>query len=78
LAVLVDESVAGGVSLDRSAGPILDDFGSIRCALPKSAVRAVRVVVRYVVVEELLEVSVVPDEVRSQSSRRMVPTHRSA
>ena len=33
LAVLVDESVAGGVSLDRPAGPVLDDFRSARCTL---------------------------------------------
>ena len=45
LAVLVDESAAGGVSSDRSAGPILDNFRIVRCALFKTAMRSVRVVV---------------------------------
>jgi hypothetical protein len=61
LAVLVDESVAGGVSSDRSAGPIRDNFGSVRCALMKAAVRAVRVVMLDVFVQESFELAVVPD-----------------
>lgn len=39
--VLVDESVAGLGSSDRSAGPILDDFGIVRCALAERAVPGV-------------------------------------
>ena len=45
LAVLVDESAAGGVSSDRLAGPVGDDFGVVGWALPKTAMRPVRVVV---------------------------------
>src|ERR1700704_2705597 len=62
LAVLVDESVAGGVLSDRSAGPIFDDFGVVRCALAEAAMRSVRVVVLDVVARELFGVAVVPDE----------------
>ena len=62
MAVLVDESAAGGVSSDRSAGPILDNFRLVRCALPKAAMGSVGVVVLDVLVEELCELSVVPDE----------------
>src|SRR2546430_498868 len=62
LAVLVDESAAGGVSSDRSAGPIRDDVGVVRCALPEAAVGPVRVVVLDVLVEEMLHMLVVPDE----------------
>jgi hypothetical protein len=43
--VLVDESVAGGVSSDRSAGSILDDLAGVPCALREPAMGAVRVVV---------------------------------
>ena len=55
LAVLVDESAAGGMMSDRSAGPILDNFRIVRCALLKTAMRSVRVVVLDVLVEELFE-----------------------
>ena len=61
-AVLVDESVAGGVSSDRSAGPVLDDFAVVRCALVERAVRPVRVVVLDVVAQEQFGVALVPDE----------------
>jgi hypothetical protein len=44
-AVLVDESVAGGVSSYWRAGPIGDNFGRVRCALTEAAVRSMRVVV---------------------------------
>ena len=50
------------MSSDRSAGPILDDFGLVRCALPKTAMWSERVVVHDVFVEEFFELSVVPDE----------------
>jgi hypothetical protein len=53
------ESAAGGVSLDRSAGPKRDDFGIVWRAW---AERAVGVVVLDVVVEELFELSAVPDD----------------
>src|ERR1700704_6252326 len=62
LAVLVDESAAGGVSSDRLAGPVRDDFARVGRALTEAAVRSVRVVVLDVLVEELFEVSVVTDE----------------
>src|SRR6516165_4491139 len=62
LAVFVDESVAGGVASDRSAGPVLDDFAGVRCALRERAMRPVRVVVLDVVAQQLVEVSLVPDE----------------
>jgi hypothetical protein len=45
LAVLVDESVAGGVSSDRSTGPMLDNVRLVWCALVKAAVGSVGVVV---------------------------------
>ena len=60
--VLVDESVAVGVSSNRSAGPIFDDVAVVGCALPEAAVWPARVVVRDVFVEELFELHVVPDE----------------
>ena len=44
LLVLVDESVAGVVSSDRSAGPIRDNFVIVGRALAEAAVRSVRVV----------------------------------
>jgi hypothetical protein len=66
------------VSSDRSAGPILDNLAAVRCALRERAVRPVRVVVLDVVAQQLFEVSLVPMRVRSQSSRRTVPTQRSA
>jgi hypothetical protein len=50
------------VSSDRLAGSILDSFGSVRCALTEAAVWSVRVVMLDVLDEELLEVSLVPDE----------------
>jgi hypothetical protein len=62
LAVLVDESAAGGVSSDRPAGPTGDDVGIVGRALTEAAVGPVGVVVLEVVVEESLEVSVVPDQ----------------
>jgi hypothetical protein len=42
---LVDESVAGGVSSDRLAGPIGDNFGVVRRALAEAAMRTMFVVV---------------------------------
>ena len=62
LAVLVDESVAGGVLSDRSAGPILDDVRVVRCALSEAAMWSVGVVVLEIFVEELCELSLVPDQ----------------
>jgi hypothetical protein len=62
LLVLVDESVAVGVSSDRSAGPVFDDVAVVGCALAEPAVWPARVVVRDVFVEELFELRVVPDE----------------
>jgi len=60
--VLVDESVAGGVSSDRLAGPIRDDALVVGSALSETAVRSTGVVVRDVFAEEVLEVWAVPDE----------------
>ena len=62
LAVLVDESVAGGVSSDRLAGPIGDDFAGRRVGVAQDcdavgaccSARRIRVAA--------LEVAVVPDE----------------
>ena len=48
--------------MDRSAGPILDNFGFVGCSLSEAAMRSVRVVVVDVFAEELVELSVVPDE----------------
>ena len=62
MAVLVDESVAGGVSSDRSVGPILDDVGIVGCALSERPMRSVAVVVLDVLVQEPFELSLVPDE----------------
>jgi hypothetical protein len=62
LAVLVDESAAGGVSSDWLAGPVRDDVARVGCALAEAAVRSVRVVVLDVLDEELFEVAAVPDE----------------
>jgi hypothetical protein len=62
LSVLVDESVAGGVSSDRLAGPIRDDAPIVGSALTETAVRSTGVVVRDVFAEEVLEVWAVPDE----------------
>jgi hypothetical protein len=66
------------VSSDRSAGPIRDDFGIVGRALTQSAMRSVRVVMLDVLGEEMFELLAVPDRVRSQTSRRTLPTHRSA
>jgi hypothetical protein len=50
VAVLVDESAAGGVSSDRSAGPILDDCcWASGWSLVEAAVGSVRVVMLDVV-----------------------------
>jgi hypothetical protein len=54
LAVLVDESAAGGVSSDRSALPILDDAAIVGGALVEAAVGPVGVVVLEVVAQELV------------------------
>jgi len=62
LAVFVDESAAGSVSSDRSAGLMLDNFGIVRCALTEGAVGSMRVVVPDILAEQLFEVSAVPDE----------------
>ena len=62
MAVLVDESAAGGVSSDWLAGPVCEDFAPVGCALAEAAVRSVRVVVLDVLAQELFEVSAVPDE----------------
>jgi hypothetical protein len=45
LSVLVDESVAGGVSSDQLAGPARDDFNVVGCTLTEAAVWPVCVVV---------------------------------
>jgi hypothetical protein len=55
--VLVDESVAGGVSSDRSAGPIRDNFVIVGCALTERPVGPVRVVMLDVLLEESINVS---------------------
>lgn len=62
LAVLVDESAAGGVSSDRLARPIGDDRRVVGCALPERPVGSVVVVVLDVVVQKPLEVLAIPDE----------------
>jgi hypothetical protein len=62
LAVLVDESAAGGVSSGWSAGPVLDDCRILWRALAEYAVRSVGVVVLDVLVKEMFELSVVPGE----------------
>jgi len=62
VAVLVDESVACGVSSDRLAGPVRDDVAQVGCALSEAAVGSVGVVVLDVLAEESLEVRAVPDE----------------
>jgi hypothetical protein len=61
LAVLVDESVAAGVSSDRLAGPIFDGVAIVGCALTETAVRSVGVVVRDELVKEPLELDLVPE-----------------
>ena len=53
MAVLVDESAAGGVLSDRSAGPMRDDSRIVWCELVKAAMRSVRVVVLDKFAEEL-------------------------
>jgi hypothetical protein len=50
------------VSSDRLAGPIRDNFAIVGRALTEAAVRSVRVVMLDVLVQELLELVVVPDE----------------
>src|SRR3954465_13843846 len=74
LVVLVDDSATGGVSSDRLAGPIGDDFGVVggpfaqrpvgpgRVVLSARPVGPVRVVVLDVVAEEPPELLAVPDE----------------
>jgi len=78
VAVLVDESAAGGVSSDLLAGPVRDDVAIVRRALTKGAVGAVGVVVLDVLVQQLFELSVVPDEgaVAEFASRGADPTFR--
>jgi hypothetical protein len=56
LAVLVDESTTGGVSSDRSAEPVRDDFGIVWCALTEPPVRSVRVVVLDVLAQQTFDV----------------------
>jgi hypothetical protein len=73
LAVLVDESVAGGVSSDRSAGPKLDDLAAVGRALTEAAVGPVLVVVLDVFVEEVLQLSAAPDEGAVAASLTHVP-----
>jgi len=79
LAVLVDESAAGGVSSARSAGPMFDDIAIVGCALMQSAVGSVGVVVRDVLVQEPVEVRAVPDQgaVEEFAAHRADPTRRS-
>src|SRR5258705_174623 len=55
LAVLVDESAAGGVSSDRLARPVGDDCPVVGCALAERPVGTVGVVVLDVVAHEPLE-----------------------
>jgi hypothetical protein len=78
LVVLVDESVAVGVSSDRSARPIHDDVAIVGRALPETTVRPTLVVMGDVVVEEPLEVDVVLDEraIEEFAARRADPTFR--
>ena len=45
MAVLVDESVAGGVSSDRLVGPVADDVASVGRMLAEGPVGSVGVVV---------------------------------
>jgi hypothetical protein len=61
LAVLIDESAAGGVSSDRVPGPVFDDVVFVGCALTEAAVGPVRVVVLDVLSQELLQLSTVVD-----------------
>jgi hypothetical protein len=78
LVVLVDESVAVGVSSDRSARPIHDDVAIVGRALPETTVRPTLVVMGDVVVEEPFEVDVVLDEraIEEFAARRADPTFR--
>ena len=50
------------MSSDRLAGPIVDNFRVVWCALVEAAVRTVLVVVLDVLAQQLFELSVVPDE----------------
>jgi hypothetical protein len=60
LAVLVDEPASSGVSSDRLAGLILDNFGVVRCRLPEAAMRSVRVISVDLLAQQLFELPVVP------------------
>ncbi len=61
--VLVDESVAGGVTSDRVASFDIDDIAVVvGCSLVESAVGSVGVVVLDVVVEKPFELVFVPDD----------------
>jgi hypothetical protein len=62
LSVLVDESVAAGVSSDRSAGPIFDDVAIVGSALAQTAMGSTFVEMHDVRVEEPFELRAVPDE----------------
>lgn len=62
MAVLVDESAAGGVSSDRLAGPRLDDAAIVGCALAEGPVGPVRVVVLDVLAQELFQLLAIPYE----------------
>ena len=79
-AVLVDESGAGGATLDRVAWADRDNVGGVvGCTLVDSAVGAVAVVVVDVVDEQRTQLFLVPDNrAVEQSSWRSVRTHRSA
>jgi hypothetical protein len=76
--VLVDESVAGGVSSDRLAGPVRDDHAVVGGALLERPVGAVGVLVLEVVAEELFELSAVPDEgaIEQFAAHRADPSFR--
>jgi hypothetical protein len=51
-----------GVSSDRSAGPVRDDFDVVRSALAERPVGSVSVVVRDVFAQQLFELPAVPEE----------------
>jgi hypothetical protein len=78
LSVLVDESVAAGVSSDRSAGPIFDDVAIVGSALAQTAMGSAGVVVLGVLVEEPFELLMVPDEgaVAELAAHRAHPAFR--
>ena len=67
-AVLVDESAAGGVALDRLGRTDHSNVCGCRCSLTERAVRPMFVVMLHVLPQQRPELTFVPDVVRSSSS----------